>query len=182
MARATGLAARLAGDVDSAFPELVMAYQDRLYSGIRSMVGNSDAEDVTQETFIRAHQALHRYEYARVEALDLSPWLWTIALNLCRNWYRTKSRRPRTVQLTFDTATQTSTEDDAVNEAMLATWRDRLAELSESQRDAVVLRHIVGLSYREIAAATGRPIGTTKADVSRGLNALRSKLAGIGAP
>jgi len=177
MASAKGLATRLADDVDAAFPELVMAYQDRLYSGIRSLVGGFDAEDVTQEAFIRAHKALHRYEVARVEALDLSPWLWTIALNLCRNWYRTKSRRPQTVQLTFDTSTDASTEDEALDGAMLSTWRDRLAELSESQRDAVVLRHVVGLSYREISTATGRPVGTTKTDVSRGLNALRRELS-----
>ena len=169
----TALAERLATDVDSAFPELVVAYQDRLFSGVRSFVGSADAEDVTQETFIRAHRALHKYDKARIRELKISSWLWTIAINLCRNWARTRSRRPQTAQLSFDRADLTSTEDDAVDSAMLGSWRSRLDRLSEAQRTAVVLRHVVGLSYQEIAAATDRPIGTGKADVSRGLAALR---------
>lgn len=173
MGQQPGLADRLATDVDRAFPELVASHQDRLYSGIRSFVGAADAEDVAQETFIRAHRALHGYETERIETLQVSPWLWTIALNLCRNWARTRSRRPQTVQLSFDKTGTADTAEDAVAAAMLADWRRRLDGLSEPQRIAVVLRHVVGLNYREIADATGRPIGTTKTDVSRGLAALR---------
>jgi RNA polymerase sigma-70 factor (ECF subfamily) len=169
----TALADRLATDVDSAFPELVVTYQNRLYSGVRSFVGSADAEDVTQETFIRAHRALHKYDADRIRELQLSSWIWTIAINLCRNWARNRSRRPQTAQLTFDHADPTSTEGAAVDSAMLAAWRIRLNRLSEAQRNAVVLRHVVGLSYQQIAAATNRPVGTTKADVSRGLAALR---------
>ena len=172
MAR-TGLANRLAADVDAGFPELVVTYQDRLYSGVRSFVGSADAEDVTQEAFIRAHRALHKYDSNRVRELDVSPWLWTIALNLCRNWARTKSRRPQTVQLTFDHAHNASTEGEAVEAAMLGQWVERLRALSEAQRTAVVLRHVVGLSYQEISDTTDRPLGTTKTDISRGLTALR---------
>jgi RNA polymerase sigma-70 factor (ECF subfamily) len=169
----TALNDRLANDVDSAFPELVVAYQDRLYSGVRSFVGTADAEDVTQETFIRAHRALHKYDVARIRELQVSSWLWTIAINLCRNWARTRSRRPQTTQLSFDHADPASTERVAVDAAMLGSWRIRLDRLSEAQRTAVVLRHVVGLTYQEIAAATDRPVGTAKADVSRGLAALR---------
>jgi len=169
----TVLAERLATDVHSAFPELVVAYQDRLFSGVRSFVGSTDAEDVTQETFIRAHRALHKYDKARIRELKISSWLWTIAINLCRNWARTRSRLPQTTQLTFDHADVTSTEGDALDSAMLGIWRSRLDRLSEAQRTAVVLRHVVGLSYQEIADATARPVGTGKADVSRGLAALR---------
>ena len=175
-ARTSGLAARLAADVDAAFPELVVEFQDRLYSGIRTYVGAAEAEDVTQETFIRVHRALHSYEADRIEQLALSGWIWTVALNLCRNWFRTKSRRPQSVQLSFDRAGDDATEATAIDEAMLDTWRTRLEALPATQRDAVVLRHVVGLSYREIAAATGRPEGTSKADVSRGLAALRKLL------
>jgi len=175
--QSSALASKLARDVDSAFPELVIEFQDRLYSGIRAYVGAAEAEDVTQETFIRAHKALHTYEQSRVEALALSGWIWTIALNLCRNWFRTKSRRPKSVQLSFDRADTTSVEAEAVDIAMLDAWRDRLGTLPPAQRDAVVLRHVVGLTYREISAATERPEGTTKTDVSRGLAALRRTLS-----
>lgn len=175
--QSSALASRLAQNVDAAFPELVVEFQDRLYSGIRSYVGTAEAEDVTQETFIRAHKALHTYEASRIESLALSGWIWTIALNLCRNWFRTKSRRPTSVQLSFDRASPASVEAEAVDSAMLDAWRDRLAALPNAQRDAVVLRHVVGLSYREIAAATERPEGTSKTDVSRGLTALRRMLS-----
>jgi len=178
MGRASGLAERLASDVDTAFPELVVDYQDRLYSGVRSFVGSADAEDVTQETFIRAHRALQAYDPMRIESLQVGAWLWTIALNLCRNWARTKSRRPQTTQLTFDHAGEGgAAENEALDSAMLERWRDRLGLISEAQRTAVVLRHVVGLSYAEIAAVTGRPVGTAKTDVSRGLTALRRIMA-----
>lgn len=177
MGRASGLADRLATDVDSAFPELVHDFQDRLYSGVRSFVGSADAEDVTQEAFIRAHRALHSYDRDRIAALRVSAWLWTIALNLCRNWARTKSRRPQTTQLTFDRAGDATVEAAAIENAMLDSWRDRLGLLSEAQRTAVVLRHVVGLGYAEIAVATDRAVGTAKTDVSRGLAALRRIMA-----
>jgi len=173
MRTATRINDRLAADVDGAFPELVLAYQDRLYSGIRSYVGSADAEDVTQEAFIRAHRALQSYNREQVETLQVSPWLWTIALNLCRNWARTKSRRPQTRQLTFDQAGADATELTAIEAAMLDGWKQRLESLSEAQRTAVVLRHVVGLSYLEISTVTHRPVGTAKTDVSRGLAALR---------
>jgi RNA polymerase sigma-70 factor (ECF subfamily) len=182
MGNATGLAGRLAADVDRAFPELVLTYQDRLYSGVRSFVGTADAGDVTQEAFIRAHKALHGYDGDRIEALQVSPWLWTIAINLCRNWARTRSRRPQTVQLKFDQAGGDSAADDALNTVVLDEWKQRLAGLSEPQRTAVVLRHVVGLSYREIASVTDRPVGTAKTDVSRGLTALRKIISEEGTP
>lgn len=182
MGKSTGLAGRLAVDVDSAFPELVLTHQHRLYSGVRSFVGTADAEDVTQEAFIRAHKALHSYGADRIEALQVSPWLWTIAINLCRNWARTRSRRPQTVQLTFDQAGGESAVDDAVDTVMLDEWKQRLKALSGPQRVAVVLRHVVGLNYREIAAATDRPVGTAKTDVSRGLAALRKIISEEGSP
>ena len=182
MGKATGLTGRLAVDVDRAFPELVLSYQDRLYPGVRSFVGAADAEDVTQEAFIRAHKALHSYQEDRIEALQLSAWLWTIALNLCRNWARTRSRRPQTVQLAFDHSGGDQAEDEAVDAVMLDEWKGRLAGLSDVQRVAVVLRHVVGLSYQEIATATERPVGTAKTDVSRGLAALRNIISEEGSP
>jgi len=173
MTRIGGLTRRLANDLDAHFPELVVAYQDRLYSGVRSFVGSADAEDVTQEAFMRAHKALGTYPPERVEALQLGAWLWTISLNLCRNWARTKSRRPQTTQLVLEGVGSSAPDDEAVESAMLDIWRDRLATLPDAQRIAVVLRHVVGLTYLEIADATGRPLGTAKTDVHRGIAALR---------
>ena len=172
----SGLARRLADDLDGSFPEFVHEYQDRLYSGVRGYVGSADAWDVTQEAFIRAHRALGRYPSEQVAGLRLSGWIWTIALNLCRNWARDRSRRPQTVNMAVELPAADKVEADAVDAAMVGEWQSRLAALSEPQRAGVVLRHVVGLSYREISEATGRPQGTVKADVSRGLAALRSRL------
>ena len=94
---------RLAANLDRAFPELVRQMERPLYSGVRRMVPTgADAEDITQEVFIRAYRALSEYSPERIGQLNLPGWLWTIAMNLCRNAARTRSRRPRTVELDRD--------------------------------------------------------------------------------
>ena len=82
---------RLANNLDGAFPDLVRNLQHGVYSGVLRMVPSAaDAEDITQETFIRAYRALSKYEPARIQELNLRGWIWTIALNLCRNAARTR--------------------------------------------------------------------------------------------
>ncbi len=172
----TGFPELLAADVDAAFPELVSAHVDGLFSGVLRLTNDRHAaEDIVQETFLRAHRALHGYSRQRRAALKTAPWLWTIALNLCRNRARGLGRRPR--QVSLDAAVTHASGDDTAAEAIEAidtTWGDRLAALAEAERTAVVLRHVVGLSYSELAAAVERPIGTVKSDVHRGLQRLRS--------
>ena len=166
---------RLAADLDRAFPELMRELQGGVYSGVRRMVPTgADAEDITQEVFIRAYRAMADYPPERIRQLNLSGWIWTIAVNLCRNAARTRSRRPRTVELdrdAFDTGT--GPEISAVEADENRRWADRLSHLSPPQRTAVVLRHVVGLSYADIAEATGRVEGTVKADVHRGITKLK---------
>ena len=175
-----GLNQRLARDVDAAFPALVERHVDGLYSGIRRFVpSQSDAEDLTQETLLRAYRALSGYDSARIESIQLRPWLWTIAINLCRSAARRRARRVTEVDLGaalhVDPAPD-STEGDAVDAVMQEQWSHRLATLSGPQRTAVVLRHVVDLPYAEISEVTGRPIGTVKADVHRGLDRLRQMI------
>lgn len=166
---------RLAADLDRAFPELMRELQGGVYSGVRRMVPTgADAEDITQEVFIRAYRAMAGYPPERIKQLNLSGWIWTIAVNLCRNAARTRSRRPRTVELdrdTFDAGT--GPEISALEADENGRWADRLGQLSPPQRTAVVLRHVVGLSYADIAEATGRVEGTVKADVHRGIAKLK---------
>ena len=172
---------RLAGDVSAAFPDLIAEYQDGIFSGVLRMVPTRhDAEDVTQETFIRAFRALGDYEPERIRELPLRPWLWTIAINLCRNAARTRSRRALTVPMTAgDRATEDSVDvaAEGIASVVINEWQERLDTLAPAQRNAVVLRHVVGLPYAEIAAVLDRPVGTTKADVHRGLERLRAILA-----
>ncbi len=177
------LAARLAVDRDAAFPDMVHFLTGSIFSGALRLTGNRhDAEEVTQEAFLRAYRALGRYPAQQTRELRLRAWMWTIALNLCRNHARTRSRRPAVMPLVSDDEhiAPESTEDDALDRVDDA-WRVRLDALPEPVRAAVVLRHVVGLSYREIADAVGRPEGTVKSDVSRGIARLRTIMVDEGA-
>ncbi|MGA7272795.1 MAG: RNA polymerase sigma factor [Acidimicrobiia bacterium] len=164
------LCARLASDLDTTFPELVTALADDVYSGLRRMAGADEAEDLTQETFIRAFRALQGYETDRIRNLRLRGWIWTIALNLGRNHARARARRPTLTELEDRFGAPDPEPADS------AAWDRRLARLPPAQRRAVVLRHVVGLEYTEIAAATGRAEATARSDVHRGLERLRTLL------
>ena len=160
------LCRRLAADLDSAFPDFVSAMSRDVYSGLRRLAGPDDAEDLTQEAFIRAYRALHGYDRRRIENLRLRGWLWTIALNLGRNHARDRARRPVLVDLETVASHDPEPPDSAA-------WDRRLAALPPVQRRAVVLRHVVGLGYDEIGEATDRPEATVRSDVHRGLEKLR---------
>jgi RNA polymerase sigma-70 factor (ECF subfamily) len=170
----------LAAGVDDAFPALVGALEDGLFSGLLRIVGNrADAEDLAQETFTRAYRALRDFQPERIRALRLRGWVWTIALNLVRNRARTTSRRPPPLELTprYEPAVSgPGPEELTLSAEAEREWQRRLSALRPAQRNAVVLRHVVGLSYDELALATGRPAGTIKADVHRGLAKLRALL------
>lgn len=157
----------LATDLDGRFGELMDVLGPPVYSGLRRLYPDV-AEDLLQEAFIRAYRALAGYDADRIRSLALRGWIWTIALNLGRNHVRDSSRRPRPVEL-FDTH---ATEDPEPPDSRL--WDARLARLSPVQRKAVILRHVVGLTYPELSVALDRPEGTIKADVSRGLARLRT--------
>ena len=165
----TAIQRSLIRDLDEGFSELVRLYQPGIYSGaVRLTHHREDAQDIAQEAFVRAYRALERYDDQQISTLQLRPWLWTIALNLCRNRAtRTKTLSP----LPDDMIGFTEPEPFDVD-----VWSARLDQLSHSQRTAVVLRHVVGLSVKEVADATGRPEGTVKADVSRGMDKLRTIL------
>ncbi|MGD2059729.1 MAG: RNA polymerase sigma factor [Acidimicrobiia bacterium] len=162
------LATALSTDLDRAFPAMVGEMGRQLFWGLRRICGDhQEAEDLTQETFIRAYRALGGYDSERIRSMDLRPWLWTIAMNLGRNHLRDKSRRPTYVELNVESGVDDPEPVDG------AAWDVRLSALNRYQRTAVVLRHVVGMGVGEIAAATGRPEGTVKADIHRGLERLR---------
>src|SRR6266566_5275609 len=191
------LLARLADDLDSAFEALVRAHQDRLYTIALRLLGNpSDAEEVAQDAFLRAYRALAAYDAVRIRELRLRGWLATIVIRRCRS--RAGRRRLQTTPLSPDmgAATGPATVDADLAPAPAApssgdlsplqhvlrresneTWVTRLAALPERYRAAIVLRHVDGLSYPEMSEVLGRPEGTVKAQVHRGLALLRDALA-----
>ena len=182
------LAADLARDLDATFERLVIAHQDRLYTIALRMLGDPrDAEEAAQDAFLRAYRALAGYEAGRIRDLRLRGWLATIVLNLCRSRIGRRAARGR-APLSLDAPGPTGDPMDVATSAAGPVtvaerhadrdrWSIRLATLPPAQRAAVVLRHIDGLSYPEAAAALGRPEGTVKAQVHRGLAALRTTLA-----
>ncbi len=167
---------RLADDIDNAFADLVRLLQDGIYSGTLQLTRNRhDAQDVTQETFVRAYRALTKYDSDRIRGLELRAWVWTIAINLCRNRARSQARRPEVLGLAIEQPAPNGDPAAAASEsADRAEWRQWLSQLNEPQRNAVVLHHVVGLPHNEIANITGRNPSTTRSDLRRGLAALRT--------
>lgn len=167
-------------DLERDFPDLVRAHQDLVYSiALRSTGNAADAEDAAQDAFLRAYRALRTYGDDRRAALQVRPWLASIVVNTCRNRARANGRRP----VTADGAAATHLPagdrgpEDALDHLETATaLTAALRRLPDRQRWAVVLHHAGGLTYAEVARALARPDGTVKADVHRGLVALRSIL------
>lgn len=179
------LANRLARDVDAAFPALVAEHSDRLYTiALRLLGDRRDAEEVAQDALVRAFRAMHDYPRERIAALRLRPWLASITVNLARNRRRRHDDRqpPNSLEPMLDAGFDPPTDHRTVPAATLdrrETQRElatALLLLTPAVRSAIVLRHVDGLSLAETAKALGRPEGTIKAQVFRGLRELRAVL------
>src|SRR5690348_7093465 len=160
---------------DRVFEHLVRDHQDRIYALGLALTGNRhDAEDVAQDTFIRAYKALATYSPERIRDLKQKAWLHQIAVNVVRN--RVRGVRPRMVELNgSEPSVATGPEEDVLRKADIDELAARVACLPAKYREAVVLRHVQDLSYAEVAETLGQPVGTVKANVHRGLKILRGE-------
>lgn len=182
------LAVALAANLDGAFERFVRAYQDRIYAFALGIVNNTaDAEEVAQDSFVRAYRALQRYPVEQTRGLALRPWLYQIALNLGRN--KLRSRRDMALPLEFSLNGKSHArepaddererpEQRAVARVQAHELRAAIDRLPENFRHAVVLRHVAGLPYSEAAEILRQPVGTVKANVHRGMRMLRTFVAG----
>jgi RNA polymerase sigma-70 factor (ECF subfamily) len=179
------LVRRLARDLEAGFPDLVTAHQDRLYTiALRLLGDRRDAEEVAQDALVRAFRAMRGYDRARITALHLRPWLASIAVNLARNRRRREDdRRPPSrlepmLDAGFDIANdgRAGPERHADRRETQRELAAALLRLTPAVRAAIVLRHVDGLSVAEAAEALGRPEGTIKAQVHRGLRDLRAAM------
>jgi RNA polymerase sigma-70 factor (ECF subfamily) len=181
------LTTALADDLDAAFDAVVVAHQDRLYTIALRMLGDArDAEEAAQDALVRAYRALASYDPDRIRELRLRGWLTTIVLNRCRSvGARRASRGSRPVSIDADTGRPVADleapptgapAEVAERHAERDRWAARLLALPPAYRAAVVLRHVDGMSYPEAAVALGRPEGTVKAQVHRGIALLRTML------
>ncbi|OGO55999.1 MAG: hypothetical protein A2V85_04300 [Chloroflexi bacterium RBG_16_72_14] len=183
----TELAERLARDLDGTFEALVRAHVDRCHAIALRVLGNPhDAEEVAQDALVRAYRALEGWPPERIREVRLRPWLATIVVNQCRN--RVRRHAPPTTPLAplveAGLEPPADPSGDPAGLAARAAGRDQLASLlaglPERYRVPVVLRHVDDLSYAELAEVLGRPEGTLKAQVHRGLALLRAAAAGTG--
>lgn len=157
------------GDM-GAFDELVVRHRGRIYAMIRNMVKNdADAWDLSQDAFIKAWQALPRFE-ARAR---FSTWLYRISHNVVYDWVR-KRKIESAGELNdeifdrekIDASARTApafveSPDDALSSTELrGKIENALAKLSEDHREAVILKDVQGLSYKEIADVMECSIGT----------------------
>ena len=179
------LAERLAADLDGCLEELVLAYQNRLYAFALRLTGSPpDAEEIAQDAFVRAYRALQTYPADRVRSLALRPWLYQITLNVARNRGRGRGRRLHLVPLDGeeDSAVEIASPDERPAAAVERVEQGNelaalVTALPPRYRAAVILRHVEGLSYRELATVLDQPIGTVKANTHRGIKLLRDALS-----
>ena len=181
----TELTDALARDLDAAFETLVRAHADRCYAIALRVLGNPhDAEEVAQDALVRAYRARAAYPAGRIGDLRHRTWLAPNVDNLCRN--RTRRHAPPTTPLAplveVGAEPRAAPSQEPANVADRAEDRERLAALLGSLPDRyripIVLRHVDDLSYAELSEVLGRPEGTLKAQVSRGLAMLRAAAAG----
>jgi RNA polymerase sigma factor (sigma-70 family) len=145
----------LRGDAD-AIRRLVDQYQGEVYAlCVRLLTHRHDAEDVTQEVFLRIFRSLRRWDASR----PLKPWIVGITVNRCRTWLSQRSRRPELIDYLQDTAAAPAADDSA---ELIREIRDALAELRPEYREVFVLFHQQGHPYEDIAEALERPVGTIK--------------------
>lgn len=163
-----------------AFNRLVEIYQRPLYNLCLRLLGSAAAaEDATQEAFIAAFRHIKEFRGGSFRS-----WLFRIAANASYDELRRRRRQPVMLeeeaahQLPAEGAARTFTSPEAyVQQRELVQLIQRgLASLPQDMRLAVILRDIQGLSYEEIAAATGASLGTVKSRISRGREQLRQFL------
>jgi len=183
------LVQRFNGGDESAFNTIVERYRGKIFGLTFGLLHNhGDAEELTQDTFIRAYRGLARF---RGDAA-LATWLYRIAMNLARNryWYFFRRRRHATLSLdcplgdesdtTFanlfaseshDPAQETATTEfsELINSCM--------ERLDARHREILTMRNTLHLSYEEIANALGINVGTVKSRIARARENLRAMMA-----
>jgi len=181
--RSRELAELLASDLDAGFTELVRTHAGAVHTFLYRVSGSAtEADDLGQDTFLRAYAALRGYDAGRRRSLQPRPWLITIAANVWRNHVRSRVRRPVSA-VSVEDAYEWWPDTRPGPEEHAATAEDRrllvaaLLKLPEHHQIPVVLRHVIGMSYAEVAEVQGCAVGTAKAQVSRGLEQLRRILA-----
>ncbi len=172
------LIASAQGGDQAAFAEIVRRYQRAVVRVAWALTRNaSDADDLAQETFVRAWGAIGRFEKGQ----PLYPWLARIATNQAFSLFRTRKRRPETpIEPLLEAGQQWGVEDDPADHAARnehhAKLRACFAELAPEHQAVLALRVVQDLSYDEIAHALGIPAGTVMSRLSRARAELKQRM------
>jgi RNA polymerase sigma-70 factor (ECF subfamily) len=169
------------------FADLAMPFMGALYAAALRMTHNpTDAEDLVQETFLRAYRGFGGFE----EGTNLKAWLYRILTNTYINSYRARKRRPDETELEDvedlylyrrlggleGAAAGRSAEDELLDHFTEGEVVDAVEALPEQFRLAVLLADVEGFSYKEIAEILDIPIGTVMSRLHRGRKALQKRL------
>jgi len=166
-----------------AFDLLVLKYQHKVIGLINRFVRNrEEAEDVAQETFIKAYRALAKF---RGDSAFYT-WLYRIAVNSAKNHLTGKKRRPPASDIDSQDAEQialdsslkdnATPEDNLIRDEIQQVISQAMNDLSEDLRTAIALRELDGLRYEEIAEVMDCPVGTVRSRIFRAREAIDAKL------
>ena len=166
---------------EAAFNLLVDRYQSKVFTTIFLIVKDHDvAEDLLQDVFIKVLHILNSDKYN--EEGKFQPWLMRIAHNMAIDHFRKAKRYPTILledgsnllnSLSF---AEDSSEEQRIKEETLAWVRDLIEELPEAQKEVVILRHYMDMSFQEIAEQTGVSINTALGRMRYALNHIRKKM------
>ena len=166
------------------FERDALQYMNQLYAAAMRYTKNpEDAQDLVQDTYIKAYNSFHQFE----PGTNLKAWLYRVLTTTFINTYRKDQRRPQTsdseledwqiAEASSHTSDQgKSTEDVVLENLPDSDIKNALAEIPEEFRMAVYLADVEGFSYKEIAEIVGVPAGTVMSRLHRGRKQLREKL------
>jgi RNA polymerase sigma-70 factor (ECF subfamily) len=161
-----------------AFAEIVRRYQRAIYRVAYGFTrAPADADDLAQETFVRAYQAIGRFRVGE----PLYPWLARIATNLALSLLRSRKRKPETpLEPLVEAGKQWGVEADpgqqAIDHESRAHLNQALSELKPEHQAVLILRGVEDLSYEEIAKTLNVPLGTVMSRLSRARAELKARL------
>jgi RNA polymerase sigma-70 factor (ECF subfamily) len=163
----------LAGDA-GAYAGLVARYRDRLGRYAMRMLGNSaDAEDALQETFVRGYRSLARC----TDAERFGAWLFGILVNRCRTIGGQRAKRQARVSENEPALARASVAHSEANDALREEIEWAVAQLSQTHREAFLMKYVEDLSYEEMVELTGAKLSALKMRVARAREELRRLLS-----